>query len=107
MFVLSKLGGEIKPPSKGDIIKHVYTNSEHKNPLCRVISVGSMHETSGHENEAFSYDKEKYKEMLLGSSNNLVNPRPYFINHKFNVILFKLYKMDDSFVSCLVNCGSL
>jgi DNA polymerase elongation subunit (family B) len=26
-----------KHPSKGDTIKYIYTNSQHKNPLCRVL----------------------------------------------------------------------
>jgi hypothetical protein len=27
--------------SKGDTIKYIYTNSQHKNPLCRVASIDS------------------------------------------------------------------
>jgi DNA polymerase elongation subunit (family B) len=32
---------EDKLRSKGDIIKYIYTNSRHKNPLCRVASIDS------------------------------------------------------------------
>ena len=40
MSVLAiQLSGEDKHPSKGDTIKYIYTDSQHKNPLCRVISV--------------------------------------------------------------------
>src|SRR5215217_9266799 len=36
-----QLSNEDKHPSKGDTIKFIYTNSQHKNPLCRVTSIGS------------------------------------------------------------------
>ena len=32
-----QLSGEDKHPSNGDIIRFIYTDSQHKNPLCRVI----------------------------------------------------------------------
>jgi DNA polymerase elongation subunit (family B) len=48
-----------KHPSKGDTIKYIYTNSQHKNPLCRVLPLNqSMTEE---RNPAFSYDKENIK----------------------------------------------
>jgi DNA polymerase elongation subunit (family B) len=31
--------GDDKHPSKGDTIKYIYTNSQHKNPLCRVAPI--------------------------------------------------------------------
>jgi DNA polymerase elongation subunit (family B) len=34
-----QLSNEDKHPSKGDTIKYIYTNSQHKNPLCRVKSI--------------------------------------------------------------------
>jgi DNA polymerase elongation subunit (family B) len=36
-----------KRPSKGDTIKYIYTNSQHKNPLCRVASIDSINEKEG------------------------------------------------------------
>ena len=35
---LSKTNG--KPPSKGDIIQYIYTDSQHQNPLNRVVTAG-------------------------------------------------------------------
>ena len=32
-----QLASEERYPSKGDIIRYIYTDSQHKNPLCRVI----------------------------------------------------------------------
>jgi hypothetical protein len=49
-------------PSKVDTIKYIYTNLQHKNPLCRVIPIDS---TYGYESERLNYDKEKYKEMIV------------------------------------------
>ena len=65
-----QLSGEDKHPSKGDTIKYIYTDSQHKNPLCRVISVGN---TNGSDKEeAFSYDKEKYREMILDAAETVL-----------------------------------
>ena len=58
-----QLSGENKHPSKGDSIIYIYTDSKHKNPLCRVTSVGNTN--GGNKDEAFRYDKEKYREMIL------------------------------------------
>jgi DNA polymerase elongation subunit (family B) len=45
---------EKKHPSKGDTIRYIYTDSQHKNPLCRVVPIENTHESN---TEAFSYDK--------------------------------------------------
>ena len=58
---LSKTNG--KQPSKGDIIQYIYTDSQHQNPLNRVVTAGDSDNNFGLE-----YDKEKYKEMLLDAS---------------------------------------
>ena len=58
-----------KPPSKGDIIKYIYTNSQHKNPLRRVTSIYSS--TRG-KKEKLDYDKEKYKEMILDAAETVL-----------------------------------
>jgi DNA polymerase elongation subunit (family B) len=53
-------------PSKGDSIKYIYTDTQHSNPLCRVISVKGM------EKESFRYDKEKYREMILDGAQSVL-----------------------------------
>jgi len=57
---LSKING--KTPSKGDIIEYIYTDSQHQNPLNRVVTIASDN------NFGLDYDREKYKEMLLDAS---------------------------------------
>jgi DNA polymerase elongation subunit (family B) len=34
-----QLSNKNKHPSKGDTIRYIHTDSQHKNPLCRVVSV--------------------------------------------------------------------
>ena len=65
-----QLSGEDKHPSKGDTIRYIYTNSQHKNPLCRVVPVENTNESS--TEEAFSYDKEKYREMILDAAETVL-----------------------------------
>jgi DNA polymerase elongation subunit (family B) len=62
-----QLSNDDKHPSKGDTIKYIYSNSQHKNPLCRVVPVDSVQE-SGKAN----YDKEKYKEMILDAADTVL-----------------------------------
>jgi DNA polymerase elongation subunit (family B) len=57
-------------PSKGDTIKYIYTDSQHKNPLCRVTSVDNTN--GSNKEEAFSYDKEKYREMILDAAETVL-----------------------------------
>jgi DNA polymerase elongation subunit (family B) len=49
---------EDKLSSKGDTIKYIYTDSQHKNPLCRVASIDSANGVNG----KLDYDKEKYRD---------------------------------------------
>ena len=71
MLVLPiQLGVENKHPSKGDTIKYIYTDSQHKNPLCRVVPVDSANESN--TKEIFSYDKEKYREMILDAAETVL-----------------------------------
>lgn len=63
-----QLSSEDKYPSKGDTIKYIYTESQHKNPLCRVILVCNNRENNGKTN----YDKEKYKEMVLDAAETVL-----------------------------------
>jgi DNA polymerase elongation subunit (family B) len=45
-----------KHPMKGDIIQYIYSNSQHNNPLCRVIPIAIENTQAGF---LFHYDKEK------------------------------------------------
>jgi DNA polymerase elongation subunit (family B) len=60
---------EDKHPSKGDAIKYIYTDSQHKNPLCRVAPIDSTNEYASGKLE---YDKEKYKEMILDAAETVL-----------------------------------
>jgi hypothetical protein len=59
-------------PSKGDTIRYIYTDSQHKNPLCRVASIDP---TNG-VGRKLDYDKEKYKEkykeMILDAAETVL-----------------------------------
>ena len=59
---------EDKLPSKGDTIKYVYTNSQHKNPLCRVVPIYNAQKNNGKTN----YDKEKYRELILEAAETVL-----------------------------------
>jgi DNA polymerase elongation subunit (family B) len=63
-----QLTNEDKHPSKGDTIKYIYTNSQHKDPLCRVASIDSISK----KKEKPDYDKEKYKEMILDAAETVL-----------------------------------
>jgi DNA polymerase elongation subunit (family B) len=65
-----QLSGEDKQPSKGDTIKYIYTDSQHKNPLCRVVPIEDTYESN--REKAFSYDKEKYREMILDAAETVL-----------------------------------
>jgi DNA polymerase elongation subunit (family B) len=65
-----QLNGEDTHPSKGDTIKYIYTDSQHKSPLCRVVPVKNKHQNN--TEEAFSYDKEKYSEMILDAAETVL-----------------------------------
>ena len=63
-----QLSNEDNHPLKGDTIKYIYTNSTHKNPLCRVVPIYNIQENSGKPN----YDKEKYREMILDAAETVL-----------------------------------
>jgi DNA polymerase elongation subunit (family B) len=65
-----QLSNEDKHPSKGDTIKYIYTDSQHKNTLCRVLPVENKHQNN--TEEAFSYDKEKYRELILDAAETVL-----------------------------------
>jgi DNA polymerase elongation subunit (family B) len=54
-----------KSPTRGDMIEYVYTNSQHQNPLNRVTTIFD-------DTDEISYDKEKYKEMLLDAAETVL-----------------------------------
>ena len=51
-----QLSNTSKKPVRGDIIKYIYTNSQHQNPLGRVAIAEEISSGMG-------VDREKYKEM--------------------------------------------
>jgi DNA polymerase-2 len=59
---------EDKLPSKGDTIKYIYTDSQHKNPLCRVVPIYNAQKNNGKTN----YDKEKYRELILEAAETVL-----------------------------------
>ena len=68
-----------KQPTKGDTIQYVYTNSQHKNPLCRVVPLeilqkeGEKEKDGKEENgKTLNYDKDKYREMILDAADTVL-----------------------------------
>jgi DNA polymerase elongation subunit (family B) len=64
-----QLSSEDKHLSKGDIVKYIYTDSEHKNPLRRVIPIENTHERN----------TEEYFRMSSLLRGNLLMKSPYSI----------------------------
>ena len=69
--------------SRGDNIEYVYTDSQHQNPLSRVVPAQFIR-----NNDSLEYDKEKYKEMLLDASETVLGifgfDRTLFGNQRTN-----------------------
>jgi DNA polymerase elongation subunit (family B) len=57
-----------KYPMKGDTIQYIYTNSQHNNPLCRVVPIV----VENTQEPLSQYDKEKYKEMILDAAETVL-----------------------------------
>ncbi len=55
-----------KRPTRGEIIQYIYTDSQHQNPLNRVVTAGID------ANFGIDYDREKYKEMLLDAAETVL-----------------------------------
>ena len=53
---------------RGENIQYIYTNSKHKNPLCRVTPVLKYEK----EDTVTSYDKEKYCDLLLDAAETVL-----------------------------------
>ena len=54
-----------KYPIKGDTIQYIYTNSQHNNPVYRVVSIENIQSLP-------EYDKEKYREMILDAAETVL-----------------------------------
>jgi DNA polymerase elongation subunit (family B) len=52
--------------TRGDNIEYVYTDSQHQNPLSRVVPAQFI------QNDNLQYDKEKYMEMLLDAAETVL-----------------------------------
>jgi hypothetical protein len=51
------------------IQSNIFTQTQHKNPLCRVASIDS---SIDEKKEKLDYDKEKYKEMILDAAETVL-----------------------------------
>ena len=47
-----------KRPNRNDVIQYIYTNSQHQNPLNRVMPIGDSNDDFGP-----NYDREKYRHV--------------------------------------------
>ena len=59
-----------------DTIQYIYTNSQHTNPLYRVVPLELVKEEEeqgqGIKQNLLNYDKEKYKEMILDAAESVL-----------------------------------
>ena len=65
--------------AKGDNIEYIYTNSQHNNPLCRVVPLELVKEEEEEEGQGQgikqnlpNYDKEKYREMIIDAAESVL-----------------------------------
>jgi hypothetical protein len=59
----------------GNTIQYLYTNSQHKNPLCRVVPLEILQkvEKDGKEEKStLNYDKDKYRENDIRCRRNCI-----------------------------------
>ena len=54
-----------KYPVRGDTIRYIYTDSKHNNPLSRVVPIENTQSMP-------SYDREKYREMVLDAAETVL-----------------------------------
>jgi DNA polymerase elongation subunit (family B) len=60
-------------PAKGDTINYIYTNTEHKNPLCRIAALEIPYQDADNsKSKTLNYDKEKYREMILDAAETVL-----------------------------------
>ena len=57
-----------KRPNRNDIIQYIYTDSQHQNPLNRIMAIGDSRDDFDLPN----YNREKYKEMLLDAAETVL-----------------------------------
>jgi hypothetical protein len=75
--LLSSKGGVDNHPRKGDTIRYIYTNSQHRNPLCRVVPLEILQKVGEKDGKHNSktlnyYDKDKYREMILDAAGTVL-----------------------------------
>ena len=59
--------------AKGDNIEYIYTNSQHNNPLCRVVPLELVKKEEEETKQNLpNYDKEKYREMILDAAETVL-----------------------------------
>ena len=69
---LSSKGGVDNHPRKGDTIQYIYTNSQHRNPLCRVVPLEILQKERMKRGTLNYYDKDKYREMILDAAETVL-----------------------------------
>jgi len=53
-------------PSKGDTINYIYTNTQHKNPPCRIEALHTAQQgDDNNKSKTLNYDNEKYRKKIL------------------------------------------
>ena len=60
-------GTDRRYPTKGDTINYIYTNTQHKNPLCKISALETEEDS-----KTLNYDKEKYREMILDAAETVL-----------------------------------
>jgi DNA polymerase elongation subunit (family B) len=58
-----------KYPQKGDTIQYIYIDSQHSNPLCRVVPIDNILQKA---EPMLDYDMEKYREMILDAAETVL-----------------------------------
>jgi DNA polymerase elongation subunit (family B) len=53
---------------RGETMKYIYTDSQHQNPLKRVVTIG----LPDLDYSILKYDREKYKQMLLDAAESVL-----------------------------------
>ena len=73
---LCNIEGGGKCQTKGDTIQYIYTDSQHKNPLCRVVPLEILQKVGEkygkEEKNTLNYDKDKYREMILDAAETVL-----------------------------------
>ena len=71
---LSTINTDGRYPAKGDTINYIYTNTQHTNPLCRIaaLETAPKEDDGKDKTRALSYDKEKYREMILDAAETVL-----------------------------------